>query len=161
MRVAGALVLAAFMMMGPAYAADGIKAGKWEFSAEIQVPKMPKLPPGITLPPNINIGPGGINITRTSCVDSATPTPADLRPPSQQHGQCKVVKLDNNGGTVRWETICTQSDNGTVVHSEGVAHYAGDTMEATMKTQISGGSSSPSETTQHITGHYLGTCDGK
>jgi hypothetical protein len=61
---------------------------------------------------------------------------------------------------VRWETICTQPDN-TVVHAEGVAHYAGDTMEATLKTRLSGGGNPPSETTQHITGHYMGPCDAK
>jgi hypothetical protein len=160
MRFASAIVLTAFAM-GPAHAADGIKAGKWEFAAQVQLPKMPKLPPGISLPPGVNIGPGGVNVTRTSCVDSATPTPADLRPPNQQHGQCKVSKLDSNGGTVNWETTCTQADNGTVVHSQGVAHYAGDTMEATMKTLVTGSGGSPSETTQHITGRYLGPCDGK
>jgi len=155
------VALLGVLTIGSAHAADGIKAGKWEFSAQVQVPNMPKLPPGITLPPNINIGPGGINVTRTSCVDSATPTPADMRPPNQQHGQCKVTKLDNNGGTVKWETTCTQADNGTVVHAEGVAHYAGDTMEATMKTQVTGNNGSANESTQHITGHYLGPCDAK
>jgi hypothetical protein len=160
MRLASAIVLTA-LAVGSAHAADGIKAGKWAFSAQVQVPNMPKLPPGITLPPGVNIGPNGVNVTRTSCVDSTTPTPADMRPPNQQHGQCKVGKLASNGGTVTWETTCTQPDNGTVVHSQGVAHYAGETMEATMKTQITGSNGAPNETTQHITGRYLGPCDAK
>src|ERR1700753_362777 len=148
------------MFAGGAYAADAIKAGKWEFSAQIQLPNMPKLPPGVQLPPGVNIGTGGINVTRTSCVDSATPMPADMHPPNQQHGQCKVGRLDSRDGTVTWESSCAQSD-GSVVHTDGVAHYTGNTMEATLKTRVSGGTGGTSETAQHVTGHYLGACDGK
>jgi PPOX class probable F420-dependent enzyme len=143
MRFASAIVLAA-LLAGSADAADAIKAGKWEFAAQVQVPNMPKLP-GVTLPPGINIGPGGINMTRTSCVTASTPLPADIHPPTQQHGDCKVAKLDSSGGTVRWESTCAQPDGG-VVHSEGVAHYTGDTMEASVKTRISGGGNPPNET---------------
>ena len=153
MKLASVIVLAA-LAVGSAHAADAIRVGKWEFSAQVQVPNMPKLPPGV------NIGPGGINMTRTSCVDSATPMPADIHPPSQQHGQCKVARLDSSGGTVRWESNCTQPD-GSVVHSDGAAHYTGDTMEATVKTRVSGGTGGTSETSQHVTGRYLGPCDGK
>jgi len=143
--------------MASAFADDAIRAGKWEFSAQIQVPNMPKLPPGVTLP-GVNVGPGGISVTRTSCIDSATPMPADMHPPSQQRGQCKVASLNKSGGTVTWETTCTQPD-GTIVHSEGVAHYTGDAMEATLKTRVTGANNQPNETTQHITGRYLGPCD--
>ena len=159
MKLAYAITLAA-LAAGSANAADAIKAGKWEFSAQVQLPNMPKLPPGVTLPPNVNIGPGGINVTRTSCVDATTPTPADMRPPNQQHGQCKVEGLKNDGGTVTWETTCAQPDGG-VAHSTGVAHYTGDTMDATLKTRVSGGTGGTSETTQHLTGRYLGPCDAK
>jgi hypothetical protein len=159
MKLASAIVLVA-LAAGPASAADAIKAGKWEFAAQVQVPNMPKLPPGVTLPPGVNIGPGGINVTRTSCVNSATPMPADMRPPNQQHDQCKVGGVTNIGGTVTWESTCTQPD-GSVVHSDGVAHYSGDRMEATMKTRVSGGTGGTNETTQHVTGHYLGACDAK
>src|ERR1700727_3723903 len=148
MKPASVMVIAA-VAIGSAsaavYADDAIRTGKWEFSAQVQVPNMPKLPPGVTLPPGINIGAGGINVTRTSCVNSATPMPADMHPPSQQHGQCKVAKLSSSGGTVTWETSCTQPD-GSVVHSDGVAHYTGDTMEATLKTRVSGGPGGTTET---------------
>lgn len=159
MRVASAVMLAA-LAAGTAQAADMIKAGEWEFSAQVQLPNNIKLPPGVQLPPGINIGAGGINVTRTSCVESASPVPADMRPPNQQHGQCKVGHLENKDGTVTWETTCQQSD-GSVVHSDGIAHYAGSTMEATMKTRVSGGTGGTSETTQHITGRYVGPCDAK
>src|SRR5262249_33343159 len=104
----------------------------------VQVPNMPKLPPGVQLPPGVNIGAGGINTTRTACLDSARPVPADMHPPTQQHGKCGVGAVNKNGNTVTWETSCPQSD-GSVVHSNGVAHYTGDTMEATIKTRVTGG----------------------
>ncbi|HYM72005.1 MAG TPA: DUF3617 family protein [Stellaceae bacterium] len=159
MKFAGA-VLVAVMAAGTAHAADAIRAGKWEFSAQVQLPHMPKLPPGVTLPRGIGIGPHGVDMTRTSCVTASAPVPKDIRPPSQEHGQCRVAKLDSQGGTVTWETTCTEAD-GSVAHSEGVAHYTGNTMEATMKTRISGGGNRPTETSQHITGRYLGPCDAK
>ena len=157
-----AMVLAACatVMASAGFAADAIKAGKWEFSAQVQVPNMPKLPPGVTLPPGVNIGSGGVNVTHTSCVTASAPMPADMHPPQEQQGQCKVSKLDSDGGTVRWETTCSPGDGATVV-SEGVAHYNGDTMEATMKTVVTSGGNPPTETKQHITGRYLGPCDAK
>ena len=154
----GALVIFA---VGSAHAADAIKAGKWEFSVQAQMPNLPKLPPGVQLPPGINIGPKGVNVTRTSCVDSATPMPADMHQSNQQHGQCKVAKLDSSGGTVRWESTCTQPSDGTTVHSEGVAHYDGDAMTADVKTIVTSPGGAPNATTQHVIGHYLGPCDAK
>jgi hypothetical protein len=159
MRFANAVILV-LLAAGTAHAADMIKAGKWEFSAQVQVPNMPKLPSGVQLPPGVNIGAGGINMTRTSCLDSARPVPADMHPPTQQHGKCSVGAANKNSNTVTWETSCTQSD-GSVVHSDGVAHYTGDTMEATMKTRVTGGTGGISESSQHITGRYLGPCDAK
>jgi len=159
MRVAGALLLLA-VVAGPVYAADGIKAGKWEFSAQVQVPNMPKLPPGVQLPPGVNIGAGGVNVTRTQCVDSANPMPADMHERNQQHGQCKVAKMDSSGGTIRWETTCTP-DDGTVVQSHGTARYLGDSMEADIKTVVVSKGGPPQETAQHVKGRFLGPCDGK
>jgi len=160
LRFASAILLAA-VAAGSAYAADGIKAGKWEFSAQVQMLNMPKLPLGVKLPPGIKIGPGGVNVTRTSCVDPATPVPAAMHQTNQQRGQCKVAKLDSSGGTVRWESTCTQASDATAVHSEGVAHYTGDTMTADVKTVVNSPGGAPYDTTQHVTGHYLGPYDAK
>ena len=46
-------------------------------------------------------------------------------------------------------------------HSEESRGVSSGTMEATLKTRVSGGTGGTSETTQHITGRYLGPCDGK
>jgi hypothetical protein len=141
---------------------DAIKAGKWEFSAQIQVPGMPQLPPGVTLPPGVSAGPNGMNVTRTSCVTSDRPMPADMHQPGgqQQPNQCKITTLDRSGGTARWAMDCPQRNGGTV-HTEGTAHYSGDTMEADSTTRVEVTGRPPQTTTQHVTGHYLGPCDDK
>jgi hypothetical protein len=158
-RLLAAVPLAALAVavVAGAHAADVIRAGKWEFAAQVQVPNLPKLPPGITLPPGINVGPGGINVTRTSCVNQATAVPPDLRPPAEQHGQCKIDRLDRNGGTVHWTTTCTTQEGS--IHSEGTAHYTGDKMEATLLTRSVDQSGRAQQTSQRITGRYLGACD--
>ena len=158
MRLASALMLVA-AAAGTAFAADAIRAGKWEISAQVQVPNMPKLPPGVTLPPGINLGPGGVNMTRTTCLTESKPVPDDIRPPGEQKGDCKVEKLEKEAGTVRWESICKSGD--ATVRSSGTARYAGDRMEATIKTTVLNPGGPPNETSQHIAGRYLGPCDAK
>jgi hypothetical protein len=159
MKFATALLVVA-VAAGTAFAADAIRAGKWEISAQVQVPKLPKLPPGVTLPPGINLGSGGINVTRTTCLTESKPVPDEIRSPSEQKkGDCKLEKLEKDAGTVRWETTCKSAD--ATIHSQGTAHYAGDKMEATIKTIVNNPGGPPNETSQHMTGRYLGPCDAK
>lgn len=160
MKLACAIVLVV-LTAASAYAADGIKAGKWEYSVQMQMPNMPKLPPGVQLPPGVSMNGGGMSVTHTTCVDSATPIPADSHTQGQ-HGQCKNENVDVSGGVVRWNTTCAPSNAGGVtVRSEGEAHYNGDTMEADIKTATTGGNMPVQETKEHITGRYLGACDAK
>jgi Protein of unknown function (DUF3617) len=158
MKFASAL-LAVAVAAGAAHGAEAIRAGKWEISAQVQLPNIPKLPPGITLPPGISMGAGGVNVTRTTCLTESKPVPDDIRPPHEQKGDCKVEKLDKQAGTVNWETTCKTPD--ATVHSKGTAHYAGDKMEATIKTIVSNAGGRPNESSQHMTGRYLGPCDAK
>ena len=157
MRLLRAIALA-LLAAGSARADDPIKAGKWEYTALVQMPNMPKLPPGVQLPPNLQMGPNGMKVTNTRCItpDEAAP---DARPPSQ-NSKCTRDKWERDGGTVHWAMTCV-SQHGPV-HSEGVGHYHGDTMEADVTTQSpppNGGS--PQTMTTHVTGHYLGACDAK
>jgi hypothetical protein len=76
---------------------------------------------------------------------------------NQQRGQCKVAKLDSSGGTVRWESTCTQASDATAVHSEGVAHYTGDTMTADVKTVVNSPGGAPYDMTQHCDRSLSGT----
>jgi len=153
------VVALALLAAGPAQADDAIKAGKWEYTAQVQMPNMPKLPPGVQLPSNLQMGPNGMKVTNTRCItpDEAAP---DGRPPGQNNNKCTRDKWERDGGTVRWAMTCTSSHG--PMHAEGVGHYHGDTMEADVTTQAppsTGGS--PQTMTTHITGHYLGACDAK
>jgi hypothetical protein len=135
-----------------AHAADAIRGGRWEFTSQTQMPQqMPQLPPGVTLPPGVRMEPGGgMNVTHTSCVDPSRAVPTDPRP------ECKIDKMQRNGGIVNWATTCRTARG--AVRSEGVAHYSGDTMEATLTTHIPQGNGPVMTTQQHIAGRYLGAC---
>jgi hypothetical protein len=154
-------VLAAAMAAGAiawtaaaTHAADAIRTGKWEFAAQVQ---LPHLPPGVALPPGLKIGPGGINVTRTACVNQSTLVPPGLHLPAEQHGQCKVEHLERDEGTVRWLVSCSGAPGS--VRAEGVAHYTGDKMEATLTTHSVDSAGHAQATSQHVTGRYLGPCD--
>jgi hypothetical protein len=151
-------LFAAVLAAGPARAEDQIKIGKWEFHVQVAMPNMPKLPPSVQLPPGIQMGAGGISVTHTSCITDANPIPPDNRmpKPGDKNNQCKMAKMDRRGGSISWIMGC-QSPQGTT-HSEGDAHYDGDTMEATFKTRISQ-PGAPPESSQHVTGRYIGPCD--
>lgn len=151
-------LLAAVLATGAARAEDQIRAGKWEFHVQVAGVNIPKLPPGVQLPPGIQMGAGGVSVTRTSCITSNNPIPPDNRmaKTGDRDNQCKIAKMDRHGGSVSWIIDC-QSPHGAM-HSEGEAHYYGDSMEATFKSRTSP-NGAPTETSQHITGRYLGPYD--
>jgi hypothetical protein len=119
---------------------------------------MPKLPPGVTLPPNLQAGPNGMNVVTSRCITADQAMP-DSRPPSQS-SKCTRDKWERDGGTVHWAMTCATQHGD--VHLDGVGHYHGDTMEADVTTtQTVPTSGAPQTTTMHLTGHYLGPCDAK
>ena len=130
--------------------ADTVKPGQWEFTSQMEMPGMPKLPPGAQLPANVQPQPGGMKSSYKTCVDTERAVPSDPR------GQCKIDQVQRNGGTVTWTGSCATAQG--TVRSEGVAHYSGDTMEANLTTQVPAANGQAMKTTQHITGHYLGPC---
>ena len=132
------------------HAADAVKPGKWEFTSQMQMPAMPPLPPGVSLPAGVQPRPGGVSATHTGCVDPDRAVPTDPR------HECTIDRMTRTGGTVSWATTCATAQG--TVRSEGVAHYSGDTMEATLTTHIPQAGGRAIETSQRITGHYLGPC---
>lgn len=152
------VLLAVGFASGPARAEDQIKPGQWEFHVQVAMPNMPKLPPGVQLPRGVQMGAGGMTVTHTSCVTNANPIPPDGHgpKPGAHDDQCKVGKIDRAGGSISWVIDCQTPQNTS--HTEGTAHYAGDTMEATFKTRVKQGAVT-NETSQHVTGHYVGPCE--
>jgi hypothetical protein len=131
--------------------ADTVKPGQWEFTSQMQMPGGAQLPPGVQAPSGTSMQPGaGMRSTYRACIDSERAVPSDPR------GACKIDNVRRNGATVTWTGTCT-TGQGTV-RSEGVARYSGDTMQAKLTTQVPGANGQVMNTTQHITGHYLGAC---
>jgi Protein of unknown function (DUF3617) len=130
--------------------ADTVKPGQWEFTSQMQMPGMPQLPAGTSVPPNTQMQQGGMKSTYRTCIDSEKAVPTDPR------GQCKIDNVRREGATVTWTGTCA-TGQGTV-HSEGAARYSGNTMQATLTTQVPGQGGQSMKTSQHITGHYLGPC---
>jgi len=129
---------------------DTVKPGQWEFTSQMQMPGMPQLPAGTSVPPNVQMQQGNMRSTYRTCVDSERAVPSDPR------GQCKIDNVRRDGATVTWTGACA-TGQGTV-RSDGVARYSGNTMEATLTTNVPGAGGQSMKTTQHITGHYLGPC---
>jgi Protein of unknown function (DUF3617) len=118
--------------------AEEIKSGEWQFTTHIQLP-------GTAQPADHQ------DMTRTACVNSANPIPADA--------QCKIDNLHRNGGVVTWEMTCSSPVG--PVQSAGSARYAGNSMQATLTTRIPGPNGKPTDAPGTITGRYLGPCDAK
>ena len=128
-------------------AADEIKAGKWEFTTQMQLPGA-----AAQSPPGVQASAGGnAPMIRTSCIDAANPIPAE--------GQCKLDRVDRHGGAVTWAMTCN-TPRGPIL-SSGSGRYAGDTMEAALTARVPGPNGQPVDTPGRITGHYLGACDAK
>jgi hypothetical protein len=131
--------------------ADTVKPGQWEFTSQMQMPGGAQLPSGMQAPSGTSMPPGaGMRSTYRACIDSEKAVPSDPR------GACKIDNVRRNGATVTWTGTCTTGQG--AVRSEGVARYSGDTMQATLTTQVPGAGGHVMNTTQHITGHYLGAC---
>jgi hypothetical protein len=148
-RAAGGILLTIVLASAssvPSRAADEIKAGKWEFTTQIQLTGAAQSPPGVQASAD-----GGAPMTRTSCIDAANPIPAET--------QCKLDRVDRHGSVVTWAMTCN-SPRGPIL-SAGSGRYAGDTMEATLTARVPGPNGQPVDTPGHISGRYLGPCDAK
>jgi hypothetical protein len=148
-RTAGGILLSVVLATAsfvPSRAADEIKAGKWEFTTQMQLPGAVQSPPGV----QASAG-GNVPMTRTACIDAANPIPAE--------GQCKLDRVDRHGGVITWAMTCN-TPRGPIL-SAGSGRYAGDTMEATLTARVPGPSGQPVDSPGRITGRYLGPCDAR
>jgi hypothetical protein len=148
-RAGGGILLTLVLagaMSAASQAADEIKAGKWQFTTEMQLPGAAQPSPGV----QASAG-GNAPMTRTACIDAANPIPSEP--------QCKLDRVDRRGGGITWAMTCN-TPRGPIV-SAGSGRYAGDTMEATLTARVPGPNGQPVDTPGRITGRYLGPCDAK
>ena len=148
-RAGGGILLTLVLagaMSAASQAADEIKAGKWQFTTEMQLPGAAQPLPGV----QASAG-GNAPMTRTACIDAANPIPAEP--------QCKLDRVDRRGGGITWAMTCN-TPRGPIV-SAGSGRYAGDTMEAALTARVPGPNGQSVDTPGRITGRYLGPCDAK
>lgn len=144
----------AIAAMARAPAADAVKSGQWEFDTQLQAPAVPEPPAGASLPAGTRpAAGGGMKVTHVQCVEPDKAIPTDPR------RECKIERMESRGGVLTWSTICTGAQG--TVESAGTARYHGDTMEANLNVRAPNGRGGFIETTQHVTGRYLGPCPGK
>ena len=129
-----------------ALAASEIKAGKWQFTTEMQLPAMPQSAAGAQSSPAANQP-----MTRTACIDPAHPIPTEQ--------QCTLDNMKRSGGRVSWAMTCNSPQG--PVHSTGSGRFAGDTMEGTLTAHVPGPNGKPVNAPGRITGRYLGPCEPK
>jgi Protein of unknown function (DUF3617) len=158
-------LLAALLLLtavaASARAGEAIRPGRWEFTVELHMPGVAPMPPGVRLPPNMQMRSGrdGMTVIDTACVKTGDPSAALRRPPvppGTDASQCKLDRLDRDGGNISWATTCTTA--AATVHSEGTAHYRRDTMEARYTSRTTSAGAPAVEMSQHVTGRYLGPC---
>jgi Protein of unknown function (DUF3617) len=152
--IANGILLAALLtgsLSLAARGADEIRAGKWQFTTQMQMPVAAPTQAGTQARPG-----GTPNMTRTACIDASNPVPAETQ---QGNIQCKVDRVERNGGAVTWSMTCN-SPRG-LIQSAGAARYSGDTMEATLTARVPGPNGQTMDTPGRITGRYLGPCDAK
>jgi len=142
-----------------AHAGDGIRQGKWQYTSTMQMEgmpqQMPKLPPGVQLPPGMKMptmGPGGMTTSFENCITSDDPVPHN-----QQHERnCKITHMDRTGNHFTWGATCELPGGGTS-QSEGDGTYSDDSSQVTIKT-TSVEDGHPKNMTMNVTGHYVGPC---
>jgi hypothetical protein len=138
--------------IGIAWAADEIKAGKWEFTAITQSSGL-QGPGGMSLPSRIPRASGTMPPSvHTTCI-----TDPDKALPEDPGKNCKIEKMERNGGSISWVKVCTPTGSAPV-RSEGSASFNGDRMTASMTTHVPGRGGVFVDTSTQITGQWLGPC---
>jgi hypothetical protein len=136
----------------PAFAsgAEEIKSGKWQFTTQMQMPAMTQ--------PQSGAAPAssGRPQEMTACIDAAHPIPTET---PQANVQCRIDSQQRRGASVTWSMTC-DSPQGPI-RSSGTAHYAGDTMQATLTARIPGPDGRPVDSPGRISGRYLGPCQSR
>ena len=128
-------------------AASGlVKPGLWEFSAELQPADPPPYDPEKPAPDTAKAN--AAKTIYTSCLAEANALPVSLG------SQCRLDRSERRGAQIIWWMSCPDRQ----VRAEGVALYAGETMNATMISHLGTADGAVTDVMQHIAGRYLGAC---
>jgi hypothetical protein len=133
-RVLAVCTLILALAVPASFAADApsVKAGKWQWTMQMDIPGMPfKVPP----------------VKVEHCV---TPEDAKSAVPSDQNGKdCKASNPEVDGNTYRWTVDCPKQK----MTAKGEITYSDDTMTGELKMNSDG-----QESSMKYTGKWLGSC---
>ena len=123
--------------------------GNWDVTIEMQMPGMPNMPQGMSMPP----------IKTTQCItkeDAADPTKSIPQRPQRggPPGDCKVSDYKTEGPKATWSMVCTGAQPMT---GKGEFVYAADSYTGTMTMNVERGGQ-PMAMTMKYTGKRLGDC---
>ena len=142
--VAGSVSLIAQVGGGPR------RDGNWDITMEMQMPGMPNMPAGMSMPP----------IKTTQCItreEAADPSKSLPKPPAGRGGpaqDCKVSDQKAEGNKVSWAMVCTGANPMT---GTGEIVYATDSYTGTMVMNMARGGQMTAMTMKY-TGKRLGDC---
>jgi hypothetical protein len=125
--------------------------GNWDVTVEMQMPNMPNMPAGMSMPP----------MKMTQCItkeEAADPSKAMPQRPPQRGGgpagDCKVSDYKTEGPKVSWSMVCTGAQPMT---GTGEFTYAADSYTGNMTMNMARGGQ-PMMVTMKYTGKRLGDC---
>jgi hypothetical protein len=125
--------------------------GNWEITMEMQMPNMPNMPQGMSMPP----------IKTTQCItkeEAADPTKGLPSAPQRAGGppsDCKMTDQKIEGNKVSWAMTCTGA---TAMSGTGEVVYAGDTFTGNMVMNMARGGQANTMTMKY-SGKRLGDCN--
>lgn len=151
-----------FVPNGTSHATDSeVKEGLWEFTTHMQMEgmeEMPKLPPGVQLPPGMSMSTQGntMQVTVKQCITKENMVPQDK---DMKEHNCKIINQEKRGNTVKWTAVCNEED--MKMTTEGTATYTGNVMESKMVINTQAKGEPPMKQIVTAKGKYLGPCPSK
>lgn len=104
--------------------------------------------------------PNGTTVSRTKCLSSENSLPTMEHRLSVTHPYpCTIDKPERSGGTLSWSATCIAGE--ITIEEKLIGHYTGETLDGVYTVRSTKAGGSPIETSQPLTGRYLGPCDDK
>jgi hypothetical protein len=133
-----ALLALVCLLAVPTFAADLAKAGRWETTAQMEMPGMP-----IKMPPQTFV---------TCLTEEQAKNAENLVPKSgDKRGGCTYTDVKVEGSTVSWKMNCEKQG----MTGAGTITYSGDSYDGSVQMKMG-----DRDMSMKYTGKYKGACDG-
>ncbi len=130
--------------------ASARRDGNWEVTVEMQMPNMPNMPQGMSMPPMKSMH----CVTKEEAADLTKALPSAPARGGGPAPDCKVTDQKIEGNKVTWAMTCTGANP---MSGTGEVVYAGDSYTGNMVMNMARGGQ-PMAMTMKYTGKRLGDC---